>query len=986
MFCCATCPFVFCNKCIKSNLSNSYVKEIEENDDWSCFVCNKDILKHQRAQHWALRNFMTKQLEKIQKTTVQSEDELSNLLNEDASNCCPKKKRKSLPAKPAAPIAPVKRSAGSMSGGGITAYPPPKRIAAEAKQPSKPAPPPPQAPKAGNQSSIVCTPDILGLLNGDNDAPQASTSVVAPPPPLVMRNNQRLRQIQAAPMPTAPGNPPIYHNISGFQIDLNHAARQEIFRLPNGKLIQVRKQATTAPPNGANMRPQGNVNIRGPQFTIRQANTPAANILNNFIRPVRAQGPQYNSRPRQQQVAMQPRFTSQNGRVVANPVQPTPIPQPAPPKPSASTIFTQQNGTISVARAPQPDTPFGKAKIAFEDKIISGLEICQHTINKMITLSNNTSFKESRSFSDLKDLYIHLQYLFSFTGGKIKTLQEELTAGAASLESLDTGSKEKTTIDELEILEEKQDVIEVLSDDEEPVPTKVKAELASPPLPAIAPIEAAAPIEPEVASAPGPSSAPKRPLIKHILYPPKETLSVPAAAEPTVRIPLDRASIDSVRSEHLDDKKLKLRTLVKVEKLEDSKDVVIKQFLAKLLEKAASASESGESSRAGTPDMSLLCPETFMSEGNDVPMMTEEEKTDEPEEVATEKADEEKQKSTEVEAEEAMVVEAGESPEVVSEKPASEETPELKAGESPEVEAEKSSEAEAKKSSEAEAEKGSEAESAEADVLNIESTPPLELMETSDDGEIKVTENGHKENETVEIPDDEEDLAVEVTETGEVVNATKETASAATESEEKEPAVESDKIDDAASLLGQPICEMNSDSSSVEFVGEVTNAPEPVKTVLEATHEESAGATSDTKTDLQTTNDSCEPDSSLAKAISVTEIDSQSTDFGTETASSQDDASVVMMDQSFESVHAEPADQPIPEELPKTDAEVDDKISETVDDELNKCLEAVLSGDKSVLDADTFLTGATTDEANAGFNILGDEANFLGDHSLMEID
>lgn len=958
MFCCATCPFVFCNKCIKSNLSNSYVKEIEENDDWSCFVCNKDILKHQRAQHWALRNFMTKQLEKIQKTTVQSEDELSNLLNEDASNCCPKKKRKPLPAKPAAPIAPVKRSAGSMSSGGITAFPPAKRVAAEAKQPSKPAPPP-AAPKPGNQSSIVCTPDILGLLNGDNDAPQPSSSVVAPPPPLIMRNNQRLRSIQAAPNVTVPGTPPIYHNISGFQIDLNHAARQEIFRLPNGKLIQVRKQATTAPPNGANLRAQGNVNIRGPQFTIRQATTPAANILNNFIRPVRAQGPQYGApRPRQQNI--QPRFTSHNGRMVANPVQPTPVQQPPPPKPSGSTIFTQQNGTISVARAPQPDTPFGKAKIAFEDKIISGLEICQHTINKMITLSNNTSFKESRSFSDLKDLYIHLQYLFSFTSGKIKTLQEELTAGASSLESIDTASKEKTTIDELEILEEKTDVIEVLSDDEEPEPTKVKAEVASPPL------QAAAPAEPAEVMAPGPATAPKRPLIKHILYPPKDALPVPSVVEPTVRIPLDRESIDSIRSEHLDDKKLKLRTLVKVEKLEDSKDVVIKQFMAKLLEKAATASESGGSSRGGTPDLSLLCPETVMSEVDEVLKTTEEEKAEELE-VAAEKVGEETQQSSEAEAEELLVVEAQESPEVEAEKSpevASEKSPEVASEKSPKVASEESQEAQAGESPEVEEEKKADAEkSDEADVLNVDMAPPLELMDTSDDGESKIAENGHKEDEPVEIPDDDEDdLAVEVTETGDVVvNITKEAASVATEPEEKESAVESDKVDDAVSSLGQPISEMTSDSPSVEFVGEFTNIPVQVKELTEATHED---ATSDTEINSQTTADATEPAPSQA----------------------QDDASVVMLDESFESIHAEAVEDPIREELPKTDDEVDNKISETVDDELNKCLEAVLSGDKSVLDSDTFLTGATGDEANAGFNLLGDEANFLGDHSLMEID
>lgn len=317
---------------------------------------------------------MNKQLEKIQKTNVNSEDELNNLLNEDLSNCCPRKKRKPF-ARPTP--APVKRP----NGGFLTVQPPPKKqyIANQAPKVIKinTPPAPKTAPKsypAKVNSEIVCTPDIMGLFS-DNDEPSATKDTPAPmvapapPPPLVLRNNQKSLR------PIAPS--PIFHNVNGFQIDLNHASRQEIFRLPNGKLIQVRKQ-TAAPPQIPGFRPPM-INNRPPQFTIRQAAPPAFSPMQRMNRV----GAMTNVRARPNQPHQ--RFTFESGRVVATPPVPAAATAQVPPN-STSTIFTQQNGSISVARAPQPNTPFGGAKTEFEDKIINGMEICQHTINKMSKL------------------------------------------------------------------------------------------------------------------------------------------------------------------------------------------------------------------------------------------------------------------------------------------------------------------------------------------------------------------------------------------------------------------------------------------------------------------------------------------------------------------------------------------------------------------------------------------------------------------------
>lgn len=609
------------------------MKEIEETDDWACFVCNTDVLKKHRAQHWALRNFMNKQLEKIQKANVHSEDELNNLLNEDVSVCCPRKKRKSI-LKPVA--APVKRP--SMNGGFLNLMPP-------AKKPNIQLPPQkvtkivpasrssrstsPRALPSNQNSEIVCTPDILGLFNENDDAIPTSNMVpTAPPPPLILRNNQRTQVVSRPASVVAPA--PIYHNVNGFQIDLNHASRQDIFRLPNGKLIQVRKQ--TAPPTVVPTPFRGgnpnNTAPRGPQFTIRQANSITQTTTARMYRPqlplqtrirfnANAQ-PRFTTQPQQ-------RFTFTDGRCVPTPVQsipPVQAIQPTPPPPTqkpvvsgalASTVFTQQNGSISVARAPQPDTPFGASKTEFEDKIISGMEICQHTINKMITLTNSTSFKQSRSFSDLKDLYIHLQYLFTYTAGKFTTLQDSLKTGIESLVKHEV-PKEKCDDDELVIVEQKTDIIEVMSDDDDELPKPEKIE-----------------------QLPG-----KKPLLKHIQYTSKDTpdvaegktssLSVVSSGE-TVTADESGSSIEAPTVDEIvavivapspgvlgdenfkvlfdetaeaiaKDKKLSNRVVVKVERLENAKSPVIRQFMRQMQERLEMQSAS-ESSREATPEVEI---------------------------------------------------------------------------------------------------------------------------------------------------------------------------------------------------------------------------------------------------------------------------------------------------------------------------------------------------------------------------------------------
>lgn len=367
------------------------------------------------------------------------------------------------------------------------------------KHSATPSPQQPNAKRAKTNDEVVCTPDLLSMLepdcqitvaqkNNSNQRPMQSPSTAAPrimtiqqqqqqqqqanygggvhtstpktsvPPPLLLRNTAiKLRPATQPPIvrrtvigPRAPapgGNgTPVYHTINGYRIDLNSAAQQETFRLPNGKLIQVKRQG---PPPG----PGNPVHI-----------SPSTN--------------NWQQMPGQHPSPQQPPQRVVPQTIASRPVQITPHPYPgAMPQPGQpqvvryhssmigsttinaighnGTPLQAMNGQIStgpppIQQNPQqmppgaqirpvmvrhifPDTPIGQARTQLQDQVFNAMEICTHLTNKVQTLTNSNAYKQAKNYLEVKELYIHLSYLLTYAIGRFKGLQDKCLADMRNL-------------------------------------------------------------------------------------------------------------------------------------------------------------------------------------------------------------------------------------------------------------------------------------------------------------------------------------------------------------------------------------------------------------------------------------------------------------------------------------------------------------------------------------------------------------------------
>lgn len=142
-----------------------------------------------------------------------------------------------------------------------------------------------------------------------------------------------------------------------------------------------------------------------------------------------------------------------------------------------------------------PDTIVGRAKTQLERQIFNAIEICQQIDGKLKTLMNSNAYKTASKKTDIKELYIHLSYLFTYTNDRFKTVQEKcmddmrqmgFKKDAGTLSSGNVVEKYGSDIEndeEIEIVEPNHATIN-LDSDEERTPKKKTPSKGAGPLPA----------------------------------------------------------------------------------------------------------------------------------------------------------------------------------------------------------------------------------------------------------------------------------------------------------------------------------------------------------------------------------------------------------------------------------------------------------------------------------------------------------------------
>ncbi|XP_011178757.1 uncharacterized protein Atrx_0 isoform X2 [Zeugodacus cucurbitae] len=465
VYCCSSCPYVFCKSCIVKNLSRGVVVDIEQNENWNCFSCAPKILWPLRAQHWALIRYIEKQKKHIE-ANYASDAEKRTQLALDRSTCCRLAKAKCgnmSDSMESLDSATSRRSQSSSS------------AKKQAKSPgSHPQAPPAKRMKNSNDE-VVCTPDLLSMLEPDcqitvqqktRPAPSPITSTPKiislqthsstsnssgitlkahnnTPPPLVLRNTGipirhpspspivRRTVIGARNAPTTGNHTPVYHTINGYRIDLNSAAQQETFRLPNGKLIQVKRQGTNQPQAGTPSPSSAWMRQASPITAIQHA----ASGRPVQITPARTQYYPI-SQQHQQNSMQQPQIirysnttvtpvSGQNGAIRGTQIQ---LINGVPVAPTATP--TTVNAATAVrtpvmVRHVFPDTAIGQARSQLQDQVFNAMEICQHLTGKVQTLTNSNAYKQARNYLEVKELYIHLSYLLTYAIGRFKGLQDK---------------------------------------------------------------------------------------------------------------------------------------------------------------------------------------------------------------------------------------------------------------------------------------------------------------------------------------------------------------------------------------------------------------------------------------------------------------------------------------------------------------------------------------------------------------------------------
>nr|XP_019545460.2 uncharacterized protein LOC109415949 [Aedes albopictus] len=237
--------------------------------------------------------------------------------------------------------------------------------------------------------------------------------------------------------------PPLYHTINGYVVDLRIAALQETFRLPNGKLIQVRRQ----PKKGSETEQEASTKL--PTQQPSQPKSPVVSNASPIVqpprsKPVQSKEPVVNGLP-------------DSSTSVPRPAQGTPNNLPTPPTSAhntkaSKTYINRRSGNppvrttapsfrIAETRGPvvyppslsslqslmhkvHANTPFGNQLKDFEDRMITIAEISLHVVCKLNNLLNSNPYKNAAESRDIKYLYHTIGYLLEYAVGRFNDMEQ----------------------------------------------------------------------------------------------------------------------------------------------------------------------------------------------------------------------------------------------------------------------------------------------------------------------------------------------------------------------------------------------------------------------------------------------------------------------------------------------------------------------------------------------------------------------------------
>ncbi|XP_039447194.1 uncharacterized protein LOC120426491 [Culex pipiens pallens] len=278
-----------------------------------------------------------------------------------------------------------------------------------------------------------------------------------------------------------PDSAPLYHSINGFVVDLRFASQLEMFRLPNGKLIQVRKQAKKAPAAATAVAepevapPEGEkeqvVEISKdkapevvPDVSKKQAEVPvltatpptkkrSERVAKKGAAPPKMLVPPppppepskpavpvhyktYKNRRSQGavlRIPQVPELVVPPAIPIATPEAPTPAPV-RPPNPMPQTQVQKPRRPVVapcltalqslIYKKHDEITPFDLFQKQFENQLISTAEIALHVVAKINNLINSNPFKTAETEQDLKYMYHHVGYILKYAIDRITGLTE----------------------------------------------------------------------------------------------------------------------------------------------------------------------------------------------------------------------------------------------------------------------------------------------------------------------------------------------------------------------------------------------------------------------------------------------------------------------------------------------------------------------------------------------------------------------------------